>query len=66
MEYKLVFGSMLATVEDEVNAAMKDGWLAHGSLVRTQSKWVQPMVREFNEVDPELWTAMYALATEAE
>ena len=46
MEYRLVFGSMLATVEDEVNDACKDGWKPHGSLVNTQSKYIQPMTRE--------------------
>ena len=66
MEYKLVFGSMLATVEDEVNAAMKDGWQAHGSLVCESSRYIQPMVREFHEIDTEMWTPTYAVATEAE
>lgn len=46
MEYKLIFGSMLATVEDAVNEAVQDGWRPHGSLVSTPSKYIQPMVRE--------------------
>jgi len=36
----------LATVEDAVNDAINDGWLPHGSLVNTQSKYIQPMTRE--------------------
>ena len=45
MEYKIIFGSMLATVEDEVNAAADDGWKPHGSLVYSD-KYIQPMTRE--------------------
>lgn len=65
MEYRLVFGSMLATVEDEVNAAMKDGWRAHGSLVYTD-KYIQPMVRYTMREDDPMWTTTYAVAAEAE
>ena len=66
MEYKLVFGSMLATVEDEVNAAMKDGWQAHGSLVCESSRYIQPMIRHEADTEIRMWTGSYAYATEAE
>jgi len=67
MEYKLIAASMLATVEDDVNAAMQEGWKPHGSLVRTPSKWVQPMTRCYEGDDSAaMWTPTYAVAAEAE
>ena len=49
MEYRLIFGSMLATEEDDVNEACKEGWQPHGSLAFADLppvRWVQPMVRQ--------------------
>ena len=69
IQYKLVYGVILANLEEEVNAAMKTEWKPHGSLVYTPSKYVQPMVREIFEVDLEgdpMWTTTRALAAEAE
>ena len=46
--YKLIYGALLATVEDAVSEAMQEGWQPHGSLVYADyggGKWVQPMVR---------------------
>ena len=67
MEYRLIFGSMLATVEDAVNEACKEGWQPHGSLVNTQSKYIQPMIRHYRGDDGAvMWTPTYAVAAEAE
>ena len=69
MQYRLVFGVILANLEEEVNAAMKMDWQPHGSLVYTPSKYIQPMVRHTVEVDLEndpMWTTTYKVATEAE
>ena len=66
MQYKLVYGAMLATVEDDVNEAAQLGWRPSGSLVHSPSKWVQPMVREIYEcsLDDEMWTTTRAVAAE--
>ena len=46
MEYKLEHAALMITLEEKVNESMQEGWEPHGSLLRTPSKWVQPMVRK--------------------
>ena len=46
MEYKLVFADFIQDIEKAVNAAMKEGWRPHGSLVKTTARYIQPMTRE--------------------
>ena len=49
MEYKIIYGALIATVEDAVNELAAEGWQPHGALVYARidlgDKWAQPMVR---------------------
>ena len=67
MEYKLVSAPMLDTIERVVNEAMAEGWTPHGSLVSTEERYIQPMVRHYGDGDGKaMWTTTYAVAAEAE
>ena len=49
MEYKIIYGALIATVEDAVNELAAEGWQPHGALVFAGAdageRWVQAMVR---------------------